>query len=352
MNKNPNNVTRKYFAAANSYNGFVSLFDRIFKSQDFNRIYVLKGGPGTGKSSFMKRISAELISKKCNVDEIYCSSDPYSLDGIIAKKDENKIAIIDGTAPHERDAVIPGAIDEIINLGCGWDDSWLMAKRDKITGIVKEKKKAYETAYSYLNIAGIADQHIRCEYNNVFDKSKAKIKAEEILSSIPPSEQSDDFTFFISSFGRYGKYKIKSDEASLGRIIHVGGNDYASDLFLDYLGKMAISKDLSPIIIKSPLNPAYPEGICFDNAGITILKSNITDIHSSAFLLDDKIYSERTRKALELQKEALEESQRWFSIASELHFQLEEIYGAAMDFSKIDNIFIQKLIEIENILKI
>ena len=351
MNKNSKQVTRKYFAAANSYKGFVSLFDSIFQSQKFNKIYVLKGGPGTGKSSFMKKVSAELINKKCDVDEIYCSSDPYSLDGIIAKE-ENKIAIIDGTAPHERDAVIPGAIDEIINLGCGWDENWLIAKRDKITGIVKEKKKAYETAYSYLKIAGIADQHIRYEYNNVFDKNKAKIKAEEILSSIPPSQSNDDFTFFISSFGRYGKYKIKSDEVALGRIIHVGGNDYASDLFLDYLGKIAISKDLSPIIIKSPLTPAYPEGIYFENVGITILKSAITDIHSSAFLSDDKIYSERTRKALELYKEALEESQRWFSIASELHFQLEEIYGAAMDFSKIDNIFVQKLIEIENILKI
>ena len=352
MNKNPNNVTRKYFAAANSYNGFVSLFDRIFKSQDFNRIYVLKGGPGTGKSSFMKRISAELISKKCNVDEIYCSSDPYSLDGIIATHGVNKIAIIDGTSPHERDAVIPGAIDEIVNLGYGWNDKWLVSKRDKICKIAQEKKKAYKTAYSYLKIAGTADEYIHYEYSSIFDKRKAKSKAEEILSSISLDEESERFTFFISSFGKYGKYKIKEDQTFLGRIIYVGGNEYATDLFMENLMNTSLSKGLSPNIIKSPLDQTYPEGMCFGNSSIAILKSDIYDIHSNEFLLDDKICIERTRKASEIKKDALEESQRWFSIASEMHFELEEIYGASMDFSKIDGIFTQKMIEIENILKI
>ena len=63
-------VIPKYFAAANSYGGFISYFDKLFDSKEYNRIYVLKGGPGTGKSSFMKKVSAHFHNAGCYVEEI------------------------------------------------------------------------------------------------------------------------------------------------------------------------------------------------------------------------------------------------------------------------------------------
>ena len=46
--------TREFFASANGYTGFRSYFDEIFDSRDYTAIYVLKGGPGTGKSTLLK----------------------------------------------------------------------------------------------------------------------------------------------------------------------------------------------------------------------------------------------------------------------------------------------------------
>ena len=43
-----------YFAAANTKNGFVSYFDDIFGK--IKKIYVIKGGPGTGKTTTVKGI--------------------------------------------------------------------------------------------------------------------------------------------------------------------------------------------------------------------------------------------------------------------------------------------------------
>ena len=63
-------------------------------------------------------------------------------------------------------------------------------------------------------------------------------------------------------------------------------------------------------------------------------------------------FSERTRRAKEIKKTALEEAERWFSIASELHFRLEEIYGSAMDFHKNTEMLDEKLGEMQNILEI
>ena len=53
-----------------------------------------------------------------------------------------------------------------------------------------------------------------------------------------------------------------------------------------------------------------------------------------------------------IKKDALIEAERWFSLASELHFELEKIYGEAMDFKKNDEILDVKLQEIKNILQI
>nr|NLJ02146.1 ATP-binding protein [Bacillota bacterium] len=48
--------TRFFFAGSNSGKGFFSLFDNII-GPEARRVYLLKGGPGTGKSSFMSYIA-------------------------------------------------------------------------------------------------------------------------------------------------------------------------------------------------------------------------------------------------------------------------------------------------------
>ena len=49
-----------YFLAANTVNGFYSLSDEITKSDDTKFLYILKGGPGCGKSSFMRTVALGL----------------------------------------------------------------------------------------------------------------------------------------------------------------------------------------------------------------------------------------------------------------------------------------------------
>ena len=44
---------KKYFAAANTVDGFVSYYDEIFVK--CSRVYIIKGGSGTGKSYFTTR---------------------------------------------------------------------------------------------------------------------------------------------------------------------------------------------------------------------------------------------------------------------------------------------------------
>ncbi|WP_312644245.1 hypothetical protein [Hydrogenoanaerobacterium sp.] len=90
-----------FFLGANTPQGFVSRFDQLADPADGWRKFILKGGPGTGKSGLMKRLAAEL-SHRCNhLELIHCASDINSLDAVIVP--DIKASIADGTAPHERE---------------------------------------------------------------------------------------------------------------------------------------------------------------------------------------------------------------------------------------------------------
>ena len=51
MKENP-----RFFLGANSKKGFVSYFDGLQEKSDSLQLLILKGGPGSGKSSLMKRV--------------------------------------------------------------------------------------------------------------------------------------------------------------------------------------------------------------------------------------------------------------------------------------------------------
>ena len=84
-----------FFAASNGYSGFVSYFDRIFPPEEFEKIFILKGGPGTGKSRFIKDIITKIKSDDVKCEAALCSADPDSFDGVIVEKENKKIAILD-----------------------------------------------------------------------------------------------------------------------------------------------------------------------------------------------------------------------------------------------------------------
>ena len=63
-------TNKKYFLAANSGVGFISLFDSCYSAKDGWRVYIIKGGPGTGKSSFMKYMIKTAEEKKVDEEKI------------------------------------------------------------------------------------------------------------------------------------------------------------------------------------------------------------------------------------------------------------------------------------------
>ena len=47
------------------------------------QMYLIKSGPGCGKSTLMKRLAIKAEQKGEPIQRIHCASDPDSLDGVI-----------------------------------------------------------------------------------------------------------------------------------------------------------------------------------------------------------------------------------------------------------------------------
>ena len=100
-----------YFLGANTASGFFSLYGGFGRGPG-EYLRIVKGGPGTGKSGFMRAIGRECVRCGLDVEYVRCSGDPGSLDGVYIPA--LRLAYVDGTAPHAAEPGVFGADSDYI----------------------------------------------------------------------------------------------------------------------------------------------------------------------------------------------------------------------------------------------
>ena len=163
---------RNYYAAGNTARGFHSLFDSVLEKLD--RVYILKGGPGTGKSTLMKKIGETMSRRGYDIELLHCASDNGSIDGVIVTG--LKLGVVDGTAPHVIEPKAPGAIEEYVNLGAAWDSCKLETHKEAILNLNKQIEETYQQAYdTFAHALRIYD-----EWEKIYIDNLDSVKADNI----------------------------------------------------------------------------------------------------------------------------------------------------------------------------
>lgn len=145
-------MTKIYFPGANSGRGFFSRFSGIVPPWEKpHYTYVLKGGPGVGKNTLMKKVAQRAAAKGYTVEEFRCASDPDSFDAV--RVEELGIVLLDGTAPHSIDPVLPGVADEVVDLGHFKNKSGFAERRSELDMLFADNKAHYRAAYACLGAA-------------------------------------------------------------------------------------------------------------------------------------------------------------------------------------------------------
>lgn len=179
---------KRVFPGSNTSEGFYSFYDQIIKP-DANRIFILKGGPGVGKSTFIKKISAAMTEKGFDIELLHCSSDQDSLDGVIIPAPG--VVVIDGTAPHLVDPRYPGAVEEIINLGVYWNRVKLAGLKEEVISCSKKIGRLFQSAYNHLREAKVVHDELEGYCAEAIDSLEIKrltyIMCEEIFDGVKPN---------------------------------------------------------------------------------------------------------------------------------------------------------------------
>ena len=176
--------TRHFFAGVNSPSGFYSHFDMIAGDSECKRKIYIKGGPGTGKSSMMKKIAAFAAEEGYDTDVFHCSSDSASLDGVYIPK--LKTAAVDATAPHGDDPDFPGANGELFNAAAFLRKDELKEHLSDIIYFASYKKNAFSRAYAYLAAAEPLLRNIEKTYREKMYMHGVDIEAEKAIAKYMP----------------------------------------------------------------------------------------------------------------------------------------------------------------------
>ena len=139
---------RTYFLGGNTAEGFVSCYDEFCSADKENFLWVIKGGPGCGKSSFMRKIANHAEAIGLDVEYVLCSGDPDSLDGVYIPA--LSLGYVDGTAPHIIEPKYPAVSGLYLDLGQFYDTEALHADASRIKTIHFDYKRCYADAYKLL----------------------------------------------------------------------------------------------------------------------------------------------------------------------------------------------------------
>jgi nucleoside-triphosphatase THEP1 len=341
-----------YYAGGNTARGFYSLYDSNIGGLD--RIFILKGGPGTGKSSLIKKVAKAWNDKGYDIELLHCSSDTKSVDGVVIR--ELGIGIVDGTAPHVIEPKAPGAVEEYINLGEAWDSALLAEQKDEIVSLAAKKKEAFQAAYqTFARALKIHDDWERYYIHNMNFEAANKLTEEltdrlfegksldkkadvrhRFLGAATPAGAKDfvpnlteglAHRYFIKGRPGSGKSTMlkKLARASEAKgfdveVYHCGFDPYSLD--------MIIVRELGFAIFDSTAPHEYfPEregDVIVDMYDITIRNGTDERYENEIALVKDR-YTEAMQEAIG----KLAEAKSW-------HGKLEEIYVKAMDYNVVD----------------
>jgi len=333
-----------YFLGANSEKGFYSLYSGLTVPEDGEFLWVIKGGPGCGKSSFMRTLGKAAEESGLDVEYVHCSGDPHSLDAV--RIPSLKTAYVDGTSPHIIEAVYPGCSSLYLDLGTFYDACALENDLEKIIGLNHDYKALYKRAYSYLSAAGsISPEAIYSlctpPAKNKIQKRVTGLAAREMKAL---DKQGKTRNIFLDAISCEGIVSYMDDMSSQYDRVCILDNEYGlAAVYLNEIYAIGISRGYDAVVCRDPLNPGEIKAVFFPelSLGFTSLAKNeklpqniYRHIRLDALVEKDISATMRRefRECRKLQNTLISRAIAVLSQAKTLHDQLESIYNPHVDF--------------------
>ena len=341
-------MTVHFFLGANGGTGFESLYAPVVEAEENQDVMVLKGGPGVGKSSFMKLIGREAEQAGEEVEYIWCSGDPESLDAV--RLPRLGVIAVDGTAPHVVEPRYPAAVDRYVDLGRFYDVEACKAAREEIVACTRRYKAAYARAYHALAAAVEVENAMRERLDGGLDRKRLARRAAGIAArefGRGGGEKGRTFRRFLGGPTHQGVVVRYDTAAALCPRVYeiIDSCGFAHEL-LGILHLAATAAGYDVIACPDPNRPDELLHLLVPGAGVAFLslgeRQRFPGETYRRFHLDrlvDEGLQRRNRARLRLQRRVhqalLEEGLDGLREAKAAHDDLEAIYNPTVDFQGV-----------------
>ena len=346
---------RRLFLGGNTGRGFYSFYEQVVQGE--NRFtYILKGGPGSGKSVLMGRLAEKARAAGMAVDEYLCSSDSHSLDGIHIV--DLGLVMIDGTRPHMTDPRHVGAIESIVDLSRYLSREGIGKERDRIRELVARGAFLFNRAYGFLALAREVDaEHSSYLHElSALDRRSLLGLARKLSEELFPGDASSGRgrlqPFFQAAFTPEGLVHHGEDlllEAEQILVLH-GSRFREQTLVTEHLLQTALERGYDAEVFYCPLEPQRVDHFLVREKSLLVMSGGLfygAAPRDSARLIDTRVYLQRTtlaayaRELVEMRqifRQAVNSAQELLKKAKANHALLEACYAPHMDYGAVDKL--------------
>ena len=338
-----------FFLDATTPAGFKGYFEPL-RHEPGMQMYLIKSGPGCGKSTLMKRLARAAEQRGELTQRIHCASDPDSLDGVILPGQHR--AIVDATAPHVVEPDAPGADEVVVSLYHTIDAEKLHQCTDKVKALFARNALLRSRAARYIASAGslLLDSRRAEACSANFDKVRRYVK--RLCTRVMPRTEGigSEELRLLSAVTPKGEMFYQGTAQALADKFIVFRDDYGavSRLLLELIRAEALTRGYHIITCPCAMHPEdkidhilIPElklAFLTDNRWHPVHLPSVQAVRCTRFLDRENLaaYRARLRFNERAAAELLEQASALMAQAKSCHDELETYYRAAVDFGKVD----------------
>ena len=335
----------RYFLGSNTPAGFRDTVSGLYDPADGWRVYFLKGGPGTGKSTLLRRIAAQTDEA-----EVYlCSADPDSLDGV--RLPQQRLLVVDATAPHAAEPQYWGSCERLVPLSSCVDNGRLYTERDRLRELSDRCRTHHIRARRQLSCAAVALNERDGLLRGAIDTAAIAAYAERLADKEfePQTADENEERRVLCAFTPQGLVPLfETAQACCPRLFAVIDEGGVAPMLLSRLRRAALSAGLSTVVSYSVLFPDRIEQLLLPQIGTAFLTSHpqtpidfpvYRRIHTTRFVDTETLREHRNKRTL-LRRTAdacLAEAAAEMQTAKTVHDELEQVYASATDWSAVEH---------------